>query len=376
MTRTVAEQQPLFPSLAEHTDHPDPSVRTGRPPADPALEAAIASLIARRGGSDDVDLLHDMVRNVLGLIDDGTRRGDLKIVNSALADLRAAFRVFGRYDGVRKVSIFGSARTPPDHPDYQQALAFSARIASHGYMVITGGGGGVMLAANQGASRDRSFGLLIKLPFEPAANDVIDQDEKLITFKHFFTRKLSFIKEADAVVLLPGGFGTLDECFEALTLIQTGKTAPVPVVFLDSPGSDYWSSMREHIDQHLLEHGRIDADDPALYLLTDDADHAVSEITGFYRNYHSLRYVGEWTVLRHLAAVDDRTLGALNDEFGDLVKSGRIERSGPLPGERDEPRTGHLQRLILRFDRRRFGRLRELIRRLNQSVPVGEPALG
>lgn len=335
------------------------------------LDDAIMRLLEMKGASANADLLRELIATVLGLVDDHSDRGDIKILNSAVNELRRSFQVFAPYAAVRKVSVFGSARTPPSHPEYAMARDFARRMADeHGFMVITGAGGGVMLGANEGAGRDRSFGCLIRLPFEPAANEIIEADEKLVTYKYFFTRKLTFVKEADAVALFPGGFGTLDETFEVLTLMQTGKSDILPVVLLDVPGADYWRSFERHVQDQLLRRGLIGEHDQKLYRITEDIGVAVEEIAGFYRNYHSTRYVRERTVIRHLHPIADEDLESMNHEFADILVSGRIERSPALPAEVDQPEIAGLPRLAFAFDRRSYGRLRGLINRLNQAVPA------
>ena len=313
--------------------------------------------------SEDVELVRQLLTTGVHLLRDGTSRAELKLVNSALKELRHAFRVFSPYSKLRKVAVFGSARTSPAHPDYRHAHEFAERIVRAGWMVITGAGGGIMGAAQGGAGRSASFGVNIRLPFEQAANETIAGDAKLINFRYFFTRKVVFVKEAHAIVLFPGGFGTHDEGFEALTLIQTGKGEMVPVVFVDEPGGRYWKEWREYVEAHLSERGLINPEDMDLFHVTDSVEEAVAEIEGFYRNYHSSRYVGGRLVLRlHVAPTDDQ-LAALNDEFVGLLESGRIERSEPWDSE--DPDVRHLPRIRLHFDRKKVGLLRGLIDRLN-----------
>jgi len=321
---------------------------------------------ARPESADPADL--ELVREILvtgvRLLRDGTSGAELKLVNNALKELRHAFRVFSEYDQNRKVAVFGSARTPSDHPDWSHAHAFAERMVEKEWMVITGAGEGIMGAAQGGAGRDSSFGVNIRLPFEQTANKVIAGDHKLINFRYFFTRKVIFVKEAHAIVLFPGGFGTHDEGYEALTLIQTGKSEIVPVIFVDEPGGCYWRDWREYVETHLKGRGLINAEDMNLFRVTDSVDEAVDEIENFYRNYHSSRYVDGALVLRMHVAPSDAELEALNDEFSGLLDSGRIERTKAFACEYRE--LDHLPRLRMNYNRRAAGQMRRLINRLNQ----------
>lgn len=328
---------------------------------------------ARREGApdEDVELARQILVTGVHLLRDETSRAELKLVNSALKELRHAFRVFKPYSELRKVAIFGSARTDPEHPDWLHAHAFAERIVREGWMVITGAGGGIMSAAQGGAGRHASFGVNIRLPFEQEANEVIAGDSKLINFRYFFTRKVVFVKEAHAIALFPGGFGTHDEGFEALTLIQTGKSEMVPIVFVDAPGGSYWRDWLEYVETHLADRELIAPDDLKLFRVADSVDEAVDEIEGFYRNYHSSRYVGGRLILRLHVAPNDTQLEALNDDFSDLLQSGKIERTEILSGEDGE--IAHLPRLRLHFNRRAVGRLRILIDRLNEFAEEAAP---
>jgi uncharacterized protein (TIGR00730 family) len=341
----------------------------------PGLNEKLDELLeaAQREGADaeDVELARQILVTGVHLHRDGTSRAELKLVNSALKELRHAFRVFKPYSNLRKVAVFGSARTRPDHPDWIQAHAFAERIVREGWMVITGAGSGIMGAAQGGAGRDASFGVNIRLPFEQQANEVIAGDPKLINFRYFFTRKVVFVKEAHAIALFPGGFGTHDEGFEALTLVQTGKSEMVPIVFVDAPGGSYWKDWLEYVETHLVARGLISPEDLHLFRVTDSTDEAIEEIEGFYRNYHSSRYVGGRLVLRLHVAPDDEQLEVLNEEFSDLLESGRIERTKILPTE--DTATAHLPRLRLHFNRKMVGRLRSLIDRLNGIAEVPAP---
>jgi uncharacterized protein (TIGR00730 family) len=343
---------------------------------EPELDGRIEELVDRvrelYGDHEGEDYLRQILVSAAGLVRDRAATGDLKLINSALKELRHAFRVFAPFRAVRKVAVFGSARTPLDHPDWRQAHDFAERIVREGWMTITGAGDGIMGAAQGGSGRHASFGVNIRLPFEQRANEVIASDPKLINFRYFFTRKVTFVKEAHAIALFPGGFGTHDEAFEALTLIQTGKSEILPIVFVDAPGGRYWREWSEYVEDHLRKRGLISDQDRALFKVTDDVDAAVREITGFYRNYHSSRYVGDRLVLRLLRAPDAGELRALNTEFHDLLRDGEISVGPPLPEEQGE--AARHARVLLPFDRRSFGRLRLLIDRLNALVPEGEAA--
>jgi hypothetical protein len=305
------------------------------------------------------------------LAHDGTSRGDLKILSRTLRELRYAFKVFAPYRCERKVTVFGSARTPSHHPSYQQAVQFGKAMAQNGWLVVTGAASGIMEAGHVGAGREHSMGLNILLPFEQEANPVIAGDPKLVHMKYFFTRKLLFVKESNAMCCLPGGFGTLDEGLEVITLLQTGKRDMVPVVFLDEPGGDYWQNFQQFIRRNLLGRAMICPEDLSLYRLTDNVDEAVGEILGFYRVYHSMRYVHGRLVLRLTERPTDETIHALHRHFADILAKDRFEVSGPLEEERDEPDLATLPRLVFTFTRHNFGRLRQLIDFLNHGVLPG-----
>jgi hypothetical protein len=320
-----------------------------------------------RDGSDPADLIARIKESADKLAGDQTSRGDLKILSRALRELRYAFKVFARYRACRKVTMFGSARTLPQQPAYRQAVRFGRAMAEQGWLVVTGASSGIMEAGHVGAGREHAMGLNIMLPFEHAANSVIAGDGKLVYMKYFFTRKLMFVKESHAICLLPGGFGTLDEGLEVLTLLQTGKRDMVPVVMLDEPGGDYWHQFHRFVEDNLLARGMLTVDDLALYKRTDDVGEAVGEILHFFRVYHSMRYVRGRLVLRLNRPVDARALDRINDEFADVLTSGRFTQGGPLPEEKDEPDLAHLPRLLFRFNRRDHGRLRQLIDCVNRE---------
>src|SRR5437667_8719716 len=267
-------------------------------PSDPDLKRRIDELIACKSGGHNPDLVEDVVENALKLLHDVEHRGDVRVSQTALRELRYAFKLFAPYAHTRKVTIFGSARTQPSKTEYKQAIEFARKITAAGFMVITGAGPGIMQAGHEGAGPEKSFGANIRLPWEQSANPIIQHDKKLITFKYFFTRKLTFVRHADAIVLFPGGFGTLDEGYEALTLMQTGKSRIMPLVLMDRPGGSYWRTWDKHVREHLLRNQFISPDDLHLYTISDDPDDAVRLITRFYRNYHSMRFVHELLVIR------------------------------------------------------------------------------
>jgi uncharacterized protein (TIGR00730 family) len=331
----------------------------------PRIVEGLDEMIRLVGGdaeSLDGQLVRELMQTALRLIRDDADTGELKLVSRSMKELRYAMKVFRGYRETRKISIFGSARTPAEHPDYQAAVEFSRRISDSGWMVITGAGDGIMRAGHEGPGRAGSFGVAIRLPFETTANEIIAGDKKLITFRYFFTRKLMFVAHSHAVALFPGGFGTHDEGFEVLTLIQTGKAPVVPVVMLDAPGGRYWRDWHEYVRGQLLATRMISPEDLNLYYVTDDPQQAVDHVVQFYRNYHSQRYVGDRLALRIQQPLEDTQIDALNSEFSDLIEDGKIEQSGPLEGESAYP---DLPRLSFIFNRHGYGRLRLLIDRIN-----------
>lgn len=312
-------------------------------------------------------LVEEMVDHVRGMLADGVSLGDLKIADKALEEMRRGFRMFAAYANVRKVSTFGSARTEPGDPTFRLAERFARRIAGEGFMVITGAGPGIMEACQRGAGRERSFGMNIVLPFEQQANPVIHGDPKLISFRYFFTRKLFFVKEAHALVCFPGGFGTHDEGFEALTLVQTGKSRPMPIVFLDAPRDTYWKTWNRYVHDHILRRGMISEEDLALFLVTDDVDRAVAEITNFYRVYHSSRYVNDVFVMRLTRRLPQSFVQKLEREFADIMDADGLLQRSAFPEETGEPGVDDLPRLAFRFNRSSLGRLRRMIDAINQA---------
>jgi uncharacterized protein (TIGR00730 family) len=323
-------------------------------------------IIEAAGGdaaSSNASLVREIMHTAVKLVQDGADTGELKLIARSVKELRYALKVFRAYRNVPKISIFGSARTPESHPDFQAASAFSKAISAAGWMVITGAGGGIMHAGHGGAGRQASFGVAIRLPFETTANEIIQGDPKLITFRYFFARKLMFVSQSHAVALFPGGFGTLDECYEVLTLVQTGKSSLVPIVMIDPPGGRYWEQWQQYTQDHLLANKLISPSDRSLYHITTDIDDAVRHVLRFYRRYHSQRYVGDDLVLRLLAPLSDAQLDTLNGEFADIVAAGRITQGGPLDQEQGE--WPDLPRLRFTFARREWGRLRQLVDRVN-----------
>ena len=339
--------------------------RIEKPPADPEMRRRVEELVAWKGGGANPDLVTDIIENALKLLTDVQARGDVRVIQTAVRELRYAFKLFAPHAHTRKVTIFGSARTAPSKLEYQQAVEFARRIADSGWMVITGAGPGIMQAGHEGAGAERSFGANIRLPWEQGANPIIQQDKKLITFKYFFTRKLTFVRHSDAIVLFPGGFGTMDEGYEALTLMQTGKSRMMPLVLMDRPGGAYWKTWDKHVREHLLRNGLISPDDLNLYQITDDTDHAVKLITRFYRNYHSMRFVKELLVIRLQHKPTESIIEGLNQDFADLVVNGKIQIIETTQEERDDSQFVELPRIGFEFNRRDYGRLRQLIEQLN-----------
>lgn len=330
------------------------------------VDEAIDGLLEAVGRVGEPDLVRDMILAALKAGQEGLGRSDLRLMNSTLKEMRFTGKVFGPYRNVRKVTVFGSARTQPDEPIYRLARQFGRRLAEAGYMVITGGGGGIMKAANEGAGPERSFGVNIRLPFEQSPNSVLVGNPRLLTYKYFFNRKVAFVKEAHAIALFPGGFGTLDEAMEVLTLVQTGKHSPLPLVLIDEPGGTYWARCIRFFEDELLANGYIDGADLSLFRRASTADEAVSAIDHFYRRYHSLRYVDGKLVIRLQSAIPEQGLRHLEEHFSDLLEpEGQIRLTGPLPAEQDEPEWDHLPRLVIDFNRQAFGRLCGLIDGIN-----------
>lgn len=336
----------------------------------PVTEELRATIIAA-GITENADLVARMLATAIGLGMDDTDRLDLKITSSALSEMRAAFRLFAPYRGVPKVTIFGSARTLPADALYRQASELAGALAERGWMVVTGAGPGIMQAAAEGAGARQSLGVSIRLPFEEKPNAIVGADGRNVTMKYFFTRKLMLVKESMGFVCVPGGFGTLDEMFELLTLQQTGKADPTPIVLLDAPGGSFWAGLQRFVDEHLRTSGVISEGDFQRVVITDSVQAAVQALTGFYLNYHSLRWVGKRLVLRLKAEPTDAEVDALNAAFADLLAEGRIERRGPLEAEIEDDDELQRPRLVLRLNQFRVGDLHLLIRAVNslESAP-------
>ena len=346
----------------------EPAPRTRTP--SPDLDRRLFALLDEVGATANRDQLFEILVSAVGLASDDVDRLDLKITNAALKEMRAAFALFARYRDVPKVTIFGSARTLPDDPLYGQTRDLARALAAQGWMVVTGAGPGIMAAGMEGAGLERAIGINIRLPFEQEPNPFI-ADDKLLSMKYFFTRKLMLMKESAGFAVLPGGFGTLDEALELLTLQQTGKADPHPIVLLDEvEHGTYWHAWERFFVDEVVSRGYVNHDDDCLYRITDDVAAAVGEILGFYRNYHSIRFVRDRLVIRLRVLPTDDDLTALNEEFVDICAGGRIEAAAPLPAEvADEDRL-ELPRIVLRFDRLHYARLHELIRRLNGMPSV------
>ena len=343
---------------------------------DPVTKETIRSLVAVLASGRRADFLTDMMETVIKLGMDGASFGDLKLVSRSMREMRYAASVFQKYNTIRKVAVFGSARTRADEPDFQLAREFARRIVEENFMIITGGGDGIMGAAQQGAGAEKSFGLNIRLPFEQSANPVIQGDPKLINFNYFFARKLSFVKETSAFVLFPGGFGTLDEGFEVLTLLQTGKTSIVPIILMDRPNGFYWETWRRFLDNDILELGLISRSDFHLFTITHDIDRAVNEIKHFYKVFHSYRWVRDEMVIRINQRLTPAALENLNQQFDHLLASGHIVQREALPEEADDRASIHLPRLVLIPHKREFGMLRLLINAINDSRVIESDSPG
>ncbi len=332
--------------------------------------AKIDELLDAAGAVRNRDLLADLFRTAVGLAGDDVSRLDLKIASASLAEMRLAFNTFLPYADRAKVTMFGSARTQPDDPLYHQTRRLAADFAERGWMVVTGAGPGIMAAGMEGAGRENSMGVTIRLPFEEAANEFIDGDEKLVAMKYFFTRKLMLVKESKGFVALPGGFGTQDETFELFTLQQTGKSVPAPVVLLDVPGGTYWTSWLDFVRDELVAGGLVSPGDLELFCITDDVDEACAEIVGFYGNFDSIRWARDRLIIRMRQGPDDAQLEALNAEHGELLTGGRIERSGPTPAERSSGDALDLDRIVMRYDKWRQSSIHRIIRDVNGWVPA------
>lgn len=334
------------------------------------LNERLRSLVADSSENENQDLIEELIVTALKLHRDGASRADLKLINTAVKEMRYSNLVFSRHEEP-KVTIYGSARIKEDDPNYELTEKFAATMAGHGWGVITGAGPGIMEAGSKGAGIDSSYGVNIRLPFEASANDYI-ADGRTVNFKYFFTRKLGFVKESHAFVIMPGGFGTLDEAFELITLFQTGKSDLHPIVLLEADGTDYWGPLIGFITDKLLAMGLISDSDLNLFLETTNLEEACQEILKFYSNYHSQRFTAGKLILRLRKTPNDKELVALNEEFADIVVDGEIERTEPNQAEIDDNDALNLQRVTFYFDRRQFGRLRQLIDRLNDLASLPE----
>ena len=335
---------------------------------DAVFDARVRQLVADWGAEKTPELIEEMIVTALKMARDKMGVADLKLMNRSLKEMRYAAKVFAPYAHFRKVVVFGSARIPPGQAEFQVAEEFARKMVAHDYMVVTGGGEGVMGAAQRGAGREHSFGLNIRLPFEQKANETILGDAKLINFNYFFTRKLNFVKETHAFALFPGGFGTMDETFEVLTLMQTGKARVLPVVLLDKPGGNYWETWMRFLTEHLFKLGFVSAEDFYLFKIVHSVDEAISEILQFYKVYHSARWVGEQLAIRICHALSPEAIAGLNGKFADLVRTGAIVQTSALRQEKNEPDIWDLSRLVLTPHRRAFGRFRQLIDAINLST--------
>lgn len=335
------------------------------PTGNEGIDAQVVALVERWGADHSPELVEEMIGTILKMARDRMSVADLKLFNRALKEMRRAARMWVPYKDIPKISIFGSARTSPEAAEYHAAETFARRMREEGFMIITGGGDGIMGAAQKGAGRERSFGLNIRLPFEQQANETIIGDPKLAEFNYFFTRKLNFVKESHAIALFPGGFGTMDEGFETLTLLQTGKSKILPLVLVDKPGGEYWLTWVKFMQDHLVTAGLISAEDFAFFKITDDIETAVDEVLRFYRVYHSSRYVGERLVIRLKGRLKPEAIDKLNVDFADLLKEGQFEQCDALRQERGEPEVLHLPRLVFTLRKRSFARLRLLIDAIN-----------
>ncbi len=330
------------------------------------LDERLVSLANEISGSEGNCLLSEMLISAVRISRGSVSENDFKTMNRTLKEMRTASEVFAPYRNCRKISVFGSARTDPEEPEYKTAVEFSRKMLEAGFMTITGAGPGIMAAGNEGAGRENSFGLNINLPFEATSNPYIAGDEKLVSYDFFFTRKLSFVQESDAVAAFPGGFGTMDEIFETLTLIQTGKTTIYPLVLVDSKGGKYWKFWEQFVKEHLMRLKLISESDFSLYLVTDDVDEAVEEVKRFYSNFHSYRYIGDKISIRMQRELTENEMKNLRTNYSDVLKSGDFAQGGPLDDEANESELASLPRLIFRHGRRDFGRLRQLINAINE----------
>jgi uncharacterized protein (TIGR00730 family) len=333
------------------------------------VRALVEALLDTTPITKNRDVLREILLASLALARDDANRLDLKIARSALTEMGDAFKMFAPYRETPKVTIFGSARTAPSDKMYVMARDLASRLAQEGCMVVTGAGPGIMAAGSEGAGREMAIGVNIRLPFETVANTWINEEDKLVEMKYFFTRKLMLMKESSGFLVLPGGFGTLDEAFELLTLLQTGKAEPAPIVFVDLPGDNYWLEWQRFVSEQVFTRGLADPLDASLYQITSNADTAIAELLGFYRNFHSRRFVGDTMVIRLHHAPSEEDLKRLSAEFADICSPSGIVATPPLGPERATKDHLELSRIALKFDRTHHGRLRQLIDALNALTP-------
>ena len=329
------------------------------------IDRVITDLAKECDSNDNIDLVEEMLTTIVKLGFENNDRGDLKLINTALKELRYTSKIFTPYRNDRKVVIFGSARTELETDEYKMTVSLSELFVKKGFKVITGGGPGIMEAGNKGAGRENSFSLNIKLPFEQMHNQYIAGDIKAINFKYFFNRKLFFLKESDATVVFPGGFGTLDECFENITLIQTGKSKPRPIILIDPVHSQYWSDWIKFVTKELSKSGYISPSDMSLVQHVHSVEKAVDEITKFYKIYHSIRYVGGKTVIRLNSHLSSKNIKELTNKYSCILRPGEIEATTALPAEKKNNEYPDLPRLVMDFNKRNFGKLHEMLRFLN-----------
>lgn len=333
--------------------------------ANNSVDQLINQLIEAAGGIHQPHIIREMLLSTLKIGQETDYLADLKLINRTLREMRFTAQVFGPYRGRKKVTIFGSARTAPHDEMYLKCVSFSRKLAEKGYMIITGGGPGIMQAGNEGAGSENSFAVNIRLPFEQKPNPVMFRNPRLVTYKYFFNRKVAFVKEADAVAVFPGGFGTLDEAMEVFTLIQTGKTSPKPLILVDD-GDGYWERFFDFVKESLLVKGFISGEDFSLFTITKSEDEAVEVIDAFYRVYHSMRFINNRLVLRLNKSLSPENIATLEDEFSELIGAGdQINCCGPFPEELDEPDLAALPRISLMFDHHHYGLLVAFINRIN-----------
>ena len=331
------------------------------------IRKIINELIETFGGSNsdfDKQLVSQMIESSLKLLKEKHDTGQLKLMNRSLKEMRYAYKLFNQFKGDPFISIFGSSRTPPDHPDYKAAMEFGKIMGKDGWKVITGAAHGIMKAGLEGVEKTSSFGLSIKLPLELTTNDILENDPKLVTFRYFFTRKLIFVSQAKAFAAFPGGYGTLDELFEVLTLMQTGKTNIAPIVLVEGEGESYWKEWQKYIDAFLLEKGWISPEDKSLYYLAKDPEDAKNHVEQFYKNYHSSRYFKDYLVIRIKRIIPDEIVQEINKRFKTLLTSGVIEQKSITTSEEDQEFPQY-PRIVFQHNRKYFGLLRQLIDLLN-----------